>query len=252
MQPWSRLKAECSEVRRHFVIADNKFTSSVFPFPKGSFVIAILRFYLSLIFVLFIYIQAADFSYQGWSSCRIAVWHLKIQILQKVCTLRLKVKDLKPIIIMSMADCTCVMQPPFHRCRMNVVFALGNMCVFVCELEQACRQTGWLPTARRCCLVVLNSLLYAWIAAPSQWEHWHASRRDWALSFTLSSSHSRTHLWRLISSKFPLQEYYWSCSAFWEPASYYFLISLVSKDTLTQRRISENWKEKKIHHRKTY
>lgn len=162
-----------------------------------------------------------------------------------MCTLRLKVKDLKPLIIMSMADCTCVMQPPLHRCRMNVVFALGNMCALVCELEQACRQTGWLPTARRCSLVVLNSLLYAWIAAPSHRERWHASRRDWALSFTLSSSHSCTHLCHLISSKFPLQEYYWSCSAFWQPASYYFLISLVSKDTLTQRRISENWKEKK-------
>lgn len=62
------------------------------------------------------------------------------------------------------------------------------MCVFMGELEP-CRQIGWLPVARHRCLVVLNSVLYGSVALPvSHWEHWHASRHKWPLSFFLPST----------------------------------------------------------------
>lgn len=63
------------------------------------------------------------------------------------------------------------------------------ICGFFVWESEPCRQIGWLPIAKHRCLVALNSVLYGSMAVPvSRWEHWHASRRKWALSFFLPST----------------------------------------------------------------
>lgn len=66
--------------------------------------------------------------------------------------------------------------------------SLREYVCFRVSQNKLCSQTGWLPSARRRCLVALSSVLYGWMAPlSSRWERWDASRCNWPLSFFLSS-----------------------------------------------------------------